>query len=88
MVNDLGGNVDGTGDLSPAEQVVEEIKGMGGEAISNGDSVADWEGAQRLELGDRSVRRSPRGRQQRRHPAGSGPRQHDRGGVTPSSTST
>ncbi|MEZ5218720.1 MAG: SDR family oxidoreductase [Ilumatobacteraceae bacterium] len=49
VVNDLGGNVDGTGgDLSPAEQVVEEIKGMGGEAISNGDSVADWEGAQRL----------------------------------------
>jgi NAD(P)-dependent dehydrogenase (short-subunit alcohol dehydrogenase family) len=49
VVNDLGGNVDGSGgDLSPAEQVVEEIKGMGGEAVANGDSVADWEGAQRL----------------------------------------
>ncbi len=49
VVNDLGGAVDGTGgDLSPAEQVVQEIKGMGGEAISNGDNVADWEGAQRL----------------------------------------
>ncbi|MGD9705594.1 MAG: SDR family oxidoreductase [Acidimicrobiia bacterium] len=49
VVNDIGGNVDGSGvDLSPAEQVVAEIKGMGGEAVSNADSVADWEGAQRL----------------------------------------
>jgi NAD(P)-dependent dehydrogenase (short-subunit alcohol dehydrogenase family) len=49
VVNDLGGNVDGSGgDLSPAQQVVEEIKGMGGEAVANGDSVASWEGAQRL----------------------------------------
>ncbi len=49
VVNDLGGNIDGTGgDLSPAEQVVQEIKGMGGEAVANGDSVSSWEGAQRL----------------------------------------
>ncbi len=49
VVNDLGGNVDGSGgDLSPAQQVVEEIKSMGGEAVSNGDSVSSWEGAQRL----------------------------------------
>jgi NAD(P)-dependent dehydrogenase (short-subunit alcohol dehydrogenase family) len=49
VVNDLGGNVDGTGgDLSPAEQVVAEIKGMGGEAVANGDSVGSWDGAQRL----------------------------------------
>ena len=49
VVNDLGGNVDGTGgDLSPAEQVVAEIRDLGGEAIANGDNVADWEGAQRL----------------------------------------
>ena len=49
VVNDLGGNVDGSGgDLSPAEQVVQEIKGMGGEAIANGDSVSDWAGAERL----------------------------------------
>ena len=49
VVNDLGGEVDGTGgNLSPAQQVVEEIKGMGGEAIANGDDVSDWEGAQRL----------------------------------------
>ena len=32
VVNDLGGNVDGTG----------------GEAIANGDDVSTWEGAQRL----------------------------------------
>ena len=41
VVNDLGGNIDGSGgDLSPADQVVEEIKAMGGEAVSNGDSVS------------------------------------------------
>lgn len=49
VVNDLGGNMDGSGgDLSPAQHVVNEIKGMGGEAIANGESVANWEGAQRL----------------------------------------
>jgi NAD(P)-dependent dehydrogenase (short-subunit alcohol dehydrogenase family) len=49
VVNDLGGNVDGSGgDLSPAEQVVQEIKGMGGEAVANGASVSDWAGAERL----------------------------------------
>jgi NAD(P)-dependent dehydrogenase (short-subunit alcohol dehydrogenase family) len=49
VVNDLGGANDGTGtDLTPAQQVVEEIRAAGGEAIVNGDDVADWEGAQRL----------------------------------------
>jgi NAD(P)-dependent dehydrogenase (short-subunit alcohol dehydrogenase family) len=49
VVNDLGGAADGTGgDVSPAEQVVADIKAMGGEAIANGDNVADWEGGQRL----------------------------------------
>src|SRR3954471_24826271 len=49
VVNDLGGAADGTGDdRTPAEQVVDEIKGMGGEAIANADNVADWEGGQRL----------------------------------------
>jgi NAD(P)-dependent dehydrogenase (short-subunit alcohol dehydrogenase family) len=49
VVNDLGGAADGSGgDQTPAEQVVAEIKGMGGEAIANGDNVADWEGGQRL----------------------------------------
>ncbi|HRD99829.1 MAG TPA: SDR family oxidoreductase [Ilumatobacteraceae bacterium] len=49
VVNDLGGANDGTGtDLTPAQQVVAEIEALGGEAIVNGDNVADWQGAQRL----------------------------------------
>ena len=49
VVNDLGGNVDGTGgDLTPAQEVVAEIVAAGGEAVANGDSVGDWDGAQRL----------------------------------------
>jgi NAD(P)-dependent dehydrogenase (short-subunit alcohol dehydrogenase family) len=49
VVNDLGANVDGTGGSDgPAGEVVEEIRSMGGEAVANGDNVADWEGAQRL----------------------------------------
>ncbi len=49
VVNDLGGAVDGSGDdRSPAEQVVDEIHQMGGEAIANADDVSDWEGGQRL----------------------------------------
>lgn len=49
VVNDLGGAMDGSGDdRSPAQQVVDEIKAMGGEAIANADNVADWEGGQRL----------------------------------------
>jgi NAD(P)-dependent dehydrogenase (short-subunit alcohol dehydrogenase family) len=49
VVNDLGGNVDGTGgDLTPAQQVVEEITAAGGKAVANGDDVSSWEGAQAL----------------------------------------
>jgi NAD(P)-dependent dehydrogenase (short-subunit alcohol dehydrogenase family) len=49
VVNDLGGAVDGSGDdRSPAQQVVDEIKEMGGEAVANADNVADWEGGQRV----------------------------------------
>jgi NAD(P)-dependent dehydrogenase (short-subunit alcohol dehydrogenase family) len=49
VVNDLGSAADGTGDdRSPAEQVVDEIRAMGGEAVANADNVADWEGGQRL----------------------------------------
>ena len=44
VVNDLGGAPDGTGaDLTPAAQVVEEIKAAGGEAVVNGADVSDWE---------------------------------------------
>ena len=49
VVNDLGGNPDGTGaDTSPAQQVVDEIKAAGGEAVANYDDVSDFDGAQRL----------------------------------------
>ena len=49
VVNDLGGATDGTGtDMSPAEEVVEEIKGMGGEAIVNGANVADFDEAKAM----------------------------------------
>jgi NAD(P)-dependent dehydrogenase (short-subunit alcohol dehydrogenase family) len=49
VVNDLGGSNDGSGsDATPAQQVVDEIKAMGGEAVANYDSVASWEGGQRL----------------------------------------
>ncbi len=49
VVNDLGGEADGSGgDATPAQQVVAEIESQGGEAIANGDNVAEWEGAQRL----------------------------------------
>jgi NAD(P)-dependent dehydrogenase (short-subunit alcohol dehydrogenase family) len=49
VVNDLGGAVDGSGDdRSPAQQVVDEIRAMGAEAIANDDNVADWEGGRRL----------------------------------------
>lgn len=44
VVNDLGGDVRGEGgDLSPAQQVVDEIREAGGEAIVNGADVADWD---------------------------------------------
>jgi NAD(P)-dependent dehydrogenase (short-subunit alcohol dehydrogenase family) len=42
VVNDLGGANDGTGvDATPAQQVVNEIVAMGGEAIANYDNVGD-----------------------------------------------
>ncbi len=49
VVNDLGGEQDGTGaSTGPADEVVEEIRSSGGEAVANGDSVADWESSQRI----------------------------------------
>ncbi len=49
VVNDLGGEMDGTGQWAgAAQQVVDEIKGMGGDAVANTDDISDWEGAQRM----------------------------------------
>jgi NAD(P)-dependent dehydrogenase (short-subunit alcohol dehydrogenase family) len=49
IVNDLGTAVDGSG-TNPglAEQVVQEIRAAGGTAVANADSVASWDGAQRI----------------------------------------
>ena len=49
VVNDLGATRDGTGaDTSPAQQVVEEITAMGGEAVLNGADVSDFAAAKEM----------------------------------------
>ena len=49
VVNDLGGARDGSGaGHSMADQVVEEVKAAGGEAVANYDSVASVEGGQSI----------------------------------------
>jgi NAD(P)-dependent dehydrogenase (short-subunit alcohol dehydrogenase family) len=49
VVNDLGGSMDGEGnDAGPAQQVVDEVKALGGEAVANTDDISDWDGAERL----------------------------------------
>jgi len=49
VVNDLGGGGDGAGaSKSPAEEVVAEIKKMGGEAVANYESVATTEGGEKI----------------------------------------
>lgn len=49
VVNDLGAHFDGSGaSTSPAQEVVNEIKKMGGEAVANGDSVSDFKTAKRI----------------------------------------
>ena len=49
VVNDLGGSLAGEGtDQTPAQQVVHEIEAQGGEAVANGENVADFAGAERM----------------------------------------
>ena len=49
VVNDLGATLDGQGQSSgPADEVAEAIRAAGGQAIVNGDDVADWSGAERM----------------------------------------
>ncbi|MDQ1706121.1 MAG: hypothetical protein QOF18_2487 [Frankiaceae bacterium] len=49
VVNDIGTSREGEGaSAAPAQQVVDEIRAAGGEAVANTDDVADWDGAQRL----------------------------------------
>ena len=49
IVNDLGAAVDGSGtDVSPAQQVTDEINASGGEAVVNGDDVSSFDGAKNM----------------------------------------
>jgi NAD(P)-dependent dehydrogenase (short-subunit alcohol dehydrogenase family) len=49
VVNDLGSEPDGSGgSVGPAGAVVDAIRNDGGDAVANGDDVADWSGAARL----------------------------------------
>lgn len=49
VVNDLGASADGEGeDTSPATEVVEEISAVGGEAVTNFNSVAEWDSAHEI----------------------------------------
>ncbi|MEL0110448.1 MAG: SDR family oxidoreductase, partial [Rickettsiales bacterium] len=49
VVNDLGAGVDGKGaDVSPAQQVADEIIAAGGEAVVNGDDVSSFDGAKNM----------------------------------------
>jgi NAD(P)-dependent dehydrogenase (short-subunit alcohol dehydrogenase family) len=49
IVNDLGMERDGTGNSQPvAQQVVDEIKAMGGEAVANTDDVSNWDAAKSM----------------------------------------
>src|SRR4051794_10111468 len=49
VVNDIGVSRSGEGtDVGPAQQVVNEIKAAGGEAVANTDDISTWEGAERI----------------------------------------
>jgi NAD(P)-dependent dehydrogenase (short-subunit alcohol dehydrogenase family) len=49
LVNDLGASLAGEGsDEGPAHDVVREIEALGGEAVANGENVADFAGAKRM----------------------------------------
>jgi NAD(P)-dependent dehydrogenase (short-subunit alcohol dehydrogenase family) len=49
VVNDLGVARDGSGTSNgPAQDVVDEISALGGEAVATTDDIADWDGARRL----------------------------------------
>ncbi len=48
VVNDLGGNTDGSGTGKVADDVVAEIRAAGGEAVSHTESIAEVAGGQSL----------------------------------------
>ena len=49
VVNDIGASRGGDGrSVGPAQEVVDQIRAMGGKAVVNADDVADWAGAENL----------------------------------------
>ncbi len=49
VVNDVGGGFDGKGEHhGPADDIVKEIRDFGGEAVTNYDSVVDFQAAKRI----------------------------------------
>ena len=49
IINDFGGAADGTGGATgPAQEVVDEIKKMGGQAMANYDNVVEYATGEKL----------------------------------------
>jgi NAD(P)-dependent dehydrogenase (short-subunit alcohol dehydrogenase family) len=48
VVNDLGVSLSGDGESAVADEVVGEIKALGGRAVASRDSVASWDGAHKI----------------------------------------
>jgi NAD(P)-dependent dehydrogenase (short-subunit alcohol dehydrogenase family) len=49
VVNDIGVSLDGKGlSNEPAEEVAEEVRALGGQAVVDGHDVADWDGSRRI----------------------------------------
>jgi len=48
VVNDFGLSLSGEGEPSPADEVVDEIRAAGGEAVADGGDVANWDDAQAM----------------------------------------
>ena len=84
VVNDIGVGLDGSpaGGGSAAQSVVDEIIAAGGEAVTSGANVADWDQAAEPDPDrGRRLRRPRRAGQQRRHRARPDVRQRQRRGV-------
>ena len=70
VVNDLGGETDGTGASRVADEVVAAIRSAGGEAVASYDSVATTAGGKAIfDTAISELRRLRHPGQQRRHPA-------------------
>ncbi len=49
VINDIGGEIDGSGrSTGPAQDVADEVIAGGGEAVVNGDDISTWDGSERL----------------------------------------